>query len=34
MAEDYSHLSMLLGTHADQDLFAPLLSFLDAPERP
>lgn len=32
MAEDYAHLSMLLGTHADRDVFARLLAFLDAPE--
>lgn len=31
-AEDYSHLSMLLGSDAPKDLFAPLLEFLDGPE--
>jgi len=31
MAEDYSHLSMLHGTGARADVFAPALAFLDAP---
>jgi len=32
MAEDDSHLAMLLGTNAPREVFAPLLRFLDEPE--
>ncbi|MHB8877271.1 MAG: hypothetical protein ACYC8T_26530, partial [Myxococcaceae bacterium] len=32
MAEDYSHLSMLQGSGAASDVFAPALAFLDGPD--
>lgn len=31
--EDYSHLSLLQGAAAERDVWAPLLAFLEAPER-